>query len=97
MSDSSIGSSGSVSSGSVSSGSVSSGSNIRLAPIYVLTQSDLDSIIKSKNHFPIPIPVPVPWNGRKPIKNEILYFINFQIFLTTYSTICFNEYFYVYL
>ena len=83
MSDSSIGSSGSVSSGSVSSGSVSSGSNIRLAPIYVLTQSDLDSIIKSKNHFPIPIPV--PWNGRKPIKNEILYVPHVNISDETYN------------
>ena len=85
MSDSSIGSSGSVSSGSVSSGSVSSGSNIRLASIYVLTQSDLDSIIKSKNHFPIHIPVPVPWNGRKPIKNEILYVPHVNISDETYN------------
>ena len=63
MSGSSIGSSGSVSSGSVR--------NIRLAQIYVLTLSNLDSIIKNKNNFTIP--TPVKWKGRQPDNDEILY------------------------
>jgi hypothetical protein len=87
-------SSGSVSSGSVSSGSVSSGSvsssgssgsvrNIRLAQIYVLTLSNLDSIIKNKNNFTIP--TPVKWNGLQPDKDEILYVPDVIISDQTYN------------
>ena len=78
-------SSGSVSSGSVSSGSVSSGSvrNIRLAQIYVLTLSNLESIIKNKNDFTSP--TPVKWNGRQPNKDEILYVPDVIISDQTYN------------
>ena len=78
-------SSGSVSSGSVSSGSVRSGSvrNIRLAQIYVLTLSNLDSIIKNKNNFTIP--TPVKWKGRQPDNDEILYVPDVIISDQTYN------------
>lgn len=74
---SSIGSSGSAS----SIGSSGSARNIRLAPIYVLTQSELYSMIKNKNKNVDP----TKWNGRKPIKNELLYVPHVNISDETYN------------